>query len=124
MARIPTPQNRAGKDILFVGARSEELSAFQTKILSWGVYPESLEIGTLPVLASVQRVAKAEGRKNPTLVLELGEFQSYIYIVGESEVDMTRNLSFGIGGLLPQIKSELGLADEATARENPFGEHL
>lgn len=105
------------KEIMFAGAKTDEISAIQTKLLGWGVFPLRLEIGTLPLLASIQKVAKSEGRKSPTLVLEVGENQSYIYIVGEHGVDMTRNISFGISAMLPHIKAELGLADEAVARK-------
>lgn len=107
----------ASKEIMFVGAKSDELEAVQSKLISWGVYPLRIELGTLPLVASIQKVAKAEGRKNSTLVLEVGESQSYIYIISESGLDMTRNISFGISAMLPHIKAELGLADEAVARK-------
>lgn len=105
------------KEIMFLGAKSEEVSTLQAKLVGWGVYPLRVELGTLPLVASIQRIAKAEGRKNPTLVLEVGETQSLIYIVSESGMDMTRNISFGIASMLPTIKAELGLADETVARK-------
>ncbi len=105
------------KEVMFVGARTDEISSIQAKLIGWGVFPLRLEMGTLPMLASIQKIAKAEGRKSPTLVLEVGESQSYIYIVGENGVDMTRNLSFGVSSMLPHIKAELGLADDAVARK-------
>lgn len=108
------------KEIMFVGASTDEINAAQSKLLGWGVLPLRLEIGTLPLLASIQKVAKTEGRKSPTLVLEVGEVQSYIYVVGENGVDMTRNISFGISSMLPHIKAELGLADEAVAHKILF----
>ncbi len=113
----PEMEKPVSKEIMFVGARSAEIAEFQDKLLSWGVYPLRLEIGTLTSLASIRSIAKAEGRKSPTLVLELGESQSFIYIVSENGVDMTRNVTFGINAMLPHVKSELGLADEAVARK-------
>lgn len=107
----------SSKEIMFVGAARSELMTLQDRILAYGVFPKRLEIGTLPLLASVRKVAMAEMFKAPTLVLELGESQSHIYILSEGGVDMTRNISFGIESMLTQVKAELGLADEAVARK-------
>ncbi len=111
------PDRPAGKELMFVGAKTAEIEEMQDRLLSLGVYPLRLEIGTLSMLASIRMVARAEGRKSPTLVLEVGEIQSFIYIVSEAGVDMTRNISFGMASMLPHVKAELGLADEAVARK-------
>lgn len=104
------------KEILFAGVRSEEISETQDRLLEWGVYPLRLEMATLPVLASVRKIAKEEGRKGPTLVIEVGDAQSFLYIVSENGFDISKNISFGINTMLPEVKSELGLADEAVAK--------
>ena len=107
----------APKDILFVGAATKDVSQYQDSLVSWGAYPVSLEISSLSNIASAVRISSAEGRKSPTLVLEFGEDQSFIYIVNAGVVDFSRQVPFGFKSMLPQIKSELGLADEAVAKK-------
>lgn len=121
-ALLPTgqhynPDESVPKDLIFVGAATKDIVDFQSDLMSWGVYPVSIAISSLACVAAVVKVATAEGRKNPTLMLEIGEEQSFIYIINTGSVDFTRQVPFGFKHMLPQIKSELGLADEAVARK-------
>lgn len=108
------------KEILFAGARTSEFAAIQERLVSWGVYPTSLELATLPVLASIRSISKAEGRSTPAIVVEIGDTVSHFHVVGDAGVLMTRPLAFGIDVMLPQVRSELGLSDDAVARKILF----
>lgn len=111
-AEAPAP-----KELLFVGALTRDVSQFQSTLIGWGLYPVSIELTTLSLLASTAAIASAEGRKSPTLILEIGEEVSHIYILNNGSVDFCRQVPFGFKSMLPQIKSELGLADEVVARK-------
>lgn len=111
-AEAPAP-----KEILFVGALTRDVAKFQETLVSWNLYPVSMEITTLTSLAATAKIAAAEGRKSPTLVLEIGEDISHIYILNGPNLDFSRQVPFGFKSMLPQIKTELGLADEVVARK-------
>lgn len=107
----------APKELVFVGAQTRDVAQFQQMLVDWGLYPVSIEISTLSLLAATAKIADSEGRKSPTLVLEIGEDASSIYILNNGNLDFSRQVPFGFKAMLPQIKSELGLADELVAKK-------
>ena len=105
------------RELVFAGARTAEFSALQERLLSFGVYPARLELCTLPILASIRRISKAEGRATPALVVELCDAASHFHVVGEHGLMMTRTLAFGLDSMLPHVRAELGLSDDAVAKK-------
>lgn len=105
------------KEVAFCGAPTEALQTAQDRLLAMGIYPESLEIGTVLNLGSVCRYTQASGIDSPILLLEVSEESSQILIAQEGKLEYSRPIQSGIGQMIPQIQSRLGLKDEASARK-------
>lgn len=105
------------KEVVFCGAPLESVQAAQDKLLSIGVFPETMEIGTVVNIGGLCRYGKAMHRDAPILLLEVAEDSAQIMIVQEGRLEFSRPIAAGIAQMIPQIQSRLGLKDEASARK-------
>jgi hypothetical protein len=112
----PTRSLAAQRELLVVGAGTGELRQLQDRILSYGIYPERMEIGSLPLVGTVIGHAKTGQIKRPILILEIEPKATTLYVVTSEHVDLCRTIPAGFDSMLPVISSELGVKDEKSAR--------
>lgn len=105
------------KDVLFAGAPTDELNRIQEQqVIGRSIYPHSLELTSLSVLGAIVDLSTFSGSVNPTLVLDMGQEVTHLFIVGMNGVESTRSIQQGLGVLVPSVMKELGLKDEEAAR--------
>lgn len=105
------------KEALFAGLANEEVSELQKRLLGSGVYPETLELGTLATLGGLVNYLSSAETKTPTLVLEIDVESTQSFILSETGVDASRPIPQGLSAMIPIVQKELGLKDEESARK-------
>jgi hypothetical protein len=110
-------QTKNHKEALFCGLPADEVIAFQDKLLSQGVYPEKLELGTLATLGGLISYLQFKQTKTPVLLLEIGEETTHSFILSSEGVDISRPIPNGIAAMIPVVQKELGLKDEESAKK-------
>ncbi len=105
------------KDVVFVGLANEEVEEAQKQLLSHGIYPTTLEIGSLSTLGGILDYMAFAGIKTPTLVLEIENESTQSYILSDSGLETTRPIAQGLSAMIPVVQKELGLKDEESARK-------
>ena len=105
------------KEALFCGLPSDDVITIQDKLLSQGIYPERLELGTLATLGGIVNYLKFKQSRTPVLLLEIGEETTHSFILGPDGVDVSRPISSGIAAMIPVVQKELGLKDEESAKK-------
>ncbi|HNX04974.1 MAG TPA: hypothetical protein PKI32_05705 [Opitutales bacterium] len=104
------------RELLICGAPTAELKSIQDDILAYGIYPESLEIGSLSMMGAIMNHSRFSGLKRPVLMLEAAPAQTSLYIVSPDKVDLCRTIPVGLDSMLPALAGELGMKDEQSAR--------
>lgn len=105
------------KDILLCGAPTEELTACQNRLLDLGIFPERMEIGTVAALGGVINHLAFVDSKAPTLLLEIGNETTNVFVLSRDGVEISRAVTFGIGSMIPLVQKELALKDEEATRK-------
>lgn len=105
------------KDLLFCGALQAEFKERQQFIVSAGVYPHRLELGTVATIAGLGSYLAAEEIKSPTLLLEITPDNSQVFILRGGQLDLARPVPVGLGSMFPIVQQELGLKDEESTRK-------
>jgi hypothetical protein len=105
------------KRLVFCGAPKEELQQQQDQMLSYGLYPERLELSSVSTLGGVSDYVKYNGIDAPILCFELTSKSANICILNRGQVDVARPVPFGLDSIYPLLQRELGLKDEASARK-------
>ncbi len=108
---------QAQKELVFCGATLEELQKVQDRVVEWGIYPQTVEIGSLNGLGGLKNYLEWKKIHFPTLVLEITPENSNIFILSGKQVDIARPIPYGLTSMFPSIKSELGLKDEESAKK-------
>lgn len=103
------------KEVLFCGGQQEDFAAFQEKVLRMGLFPLSLEIGTLATIGGLIDYLDYAAVEEATLVLEMGMDSSQAFILHEGQVAGTRKIAQGLQGMVKIVQRELGLKDEKAA---------
>jgi hypothetical protein len=113
-----SPERSLGsqKELLMCGADSREFTAFQDNLVECGVFPESLQLGTLSSIAGLKHYLNVKGIEDPTLMLEVTHNSANLFIISKEKIDLCRPVNFGFNAVLPVIQQELGLKDEDSAR--------
>lgn len=109
-------EGTAQREVLFCGAPSGELLSEQERLVDVGLYPERLELGTVSHLGGLVNYCRHSGSRAPTLVLEITSGNSYIFVVNEKGLELARPIPHGLNSLVPQLRDQLGLKDEESAR--------
>lgn len=104
------------KDMLCCGLLNEEVVALQDRLLSVGIYPQRVELGSVAALGAVVGMLAAEGSTAPTLVVEIGAEMTHSFIVSGGGVDSSRPIPQGFNSIIPMVQQELNLKDEESAR--------
>ncbi len=105
------------KELLFSGAPRKELQEQQSQLLSFGLYPERMEISTLATIGGLMHYAEWKEIKSPTLVLEITENHAQVLIFQGDSVDVARPLPYGFSSMYPLVQEQLGLKDVESARK-------
>ena len=105
------------KDLLICGADKRELAAFQDNLVECGIFPQSLQLGTLSSLAGLKHYLRVKDMDTPVLHLEVTQNSANLFILSREKIDLCRPINFGFNAVLPVIQKELGLKDEDSARD-------
>jgi hypothetical protein len=105
------------KELMFVGGPTEQFRSLQQNLLSYAIYPASLEVGTLSTIGGLIDYTQAKGLSAPTLILEITADNSNVFIFRNDILDVSRPISFGWNTMYPVIQQELGLKDEGSAKK-------
>ena len=105
------------KETIVCAAPEDDLKAAQLSLLEMGIYPETMEMGTIASLGGILNCLQNQNESTSTLVLEIDDDDTNAYILKKEGIDLSRPIKFGINSMIPVIKSELSLKDEASARK-------
>jgi hypothetical protein len=105
------------KEVLFVGGQNDELLSFQERLLTLGVFPNRLELGTVAMLGALVDYHAVTQLKAPTLVLEMDADSTQSFIVSAGGVDVSRSVPQGLDAMVPVVQKELNLKDEESAKK-------
>ena len=105
------------KEVVFCGAPNDDINAAQEHLLNLGIYPESLELGSVASLGALVDFLSFEKSRTPTLVLDVGNDVTHSFIVSASGIEASRPIPQGLEAMVPVVQKELGLKDEESARK-------
>ena len=105
------------KEALFCGLPSEDIAAFQERLLAAGIYPERIELGSVAAMGGLVDYLTFKKSRTPTLVLEIGGDTTYTYIVSPAGVEAARPIQQGLESMIPVVQKELNLKDEESAKK-------
>ncbi|MDX2109810.1 MAG: hypothetical protein SFY80_06155 [Verrucomicrobiota bacterium] len=105
------------KELLICGALTEDLQKAQTDIVQCSVYPETIQLGNISLIAGLKEYSRWAQFNQPTMVLEVTPDTSSLYIFSSEQFDVSRPIPYGLNSMFPLIQQELGLKDEDSARK-------
>lgn len=105
------------KQMVFCGAPVTSLQETQDQVLSYGLYPERLELSSVTTLGGLCDYTRFIGFESSVIYIELASESIFVSILNKGSVVMTRMLSFGLNSIFPVLQQELELKDEASARK-------
>lgn len=105
----------SGKDVLFCGSFAEDFKKTQDELHEAGMFPDSIELGSVAMLGGLLSYLTFTESKTPTLFLEVGRETTNCYILNLNGVDLARPIALGVNSIIPLVQKELGLKDEETA---------
>ena len=113
-----------GKNILYCGGEAKELSSIQDTLVDMGIYPRSIEIGSISCLGGLIDYLRWKNITTPILSVEIqGEF-SNVFIVSRKGLLLAKKVEHGINSMIPRLQKELGLEDEEAAKKLLFSQTL
>ncbi|MEO7600311.1 MAG: hypothetical protein ABIV50_15360 [Opitutus sp.] len=107
----------AQKEALFCGMLYDDINSTQDALIASGIYPESLELGSVSTMGGLVDYLKFRNSNTPTLVLEIGADTTHSFIVSSAGVEASRPIPQGFESMIPVVQSELGLKDVESARK-------
>jgi len=105
---------RAG---LLIGVPDEPAREIQPLLLTWGVFPRRLELGTVPMLGGLARHLELNSYPNALVVCEISYTQTRAYFLAKDGVYTPAHLPHGLQSIEEIAMKELGAPDLATARQ-------
>ncbi len=105
------------KELLFCGAGANEITEIQDQLIEYGIYPDTLELGSVSSIGGLKNYSRFKKERFPTLILEITPENSNVFIFGNEQVDICRPIPYGLNSMFPTVQSELGLKDEDSARK-------
>lgn len=106
------------KDFVLCGALSQSFAIWQDRLITHGVYPDSLELGTVATIGALAHYLRAQNNKSPVLFIEPGFEHSTVAIVSNNGVELTHANVPGLDSVLPTFVADLKINDINTARRN------
>lgn len=105
------------RELIFCGAPTEELQEYQDNLVSFGIYPERLELGTISLLGGLIDYSAMKQKTSPTLILEVTSESAQVLIYQGNQLDVARPIPYGLNSMYPIVQKELGLKDEESAKK-------
>lgn len=111
------PEKGLVRELLFCGAPTTEFQALQHRLVSFGAYPNRIDLGTVSLVGGLINYSKLKQRTAPTLILEITSESAQVLIYQENRLDVARPIPYGFNSMYPIVQAELGLKDEVSARK-------
>ena len=105
------------KEAIFCGLPNADIALFQERVLTSGIYPDTLELGTVAALGALVNYLAFSQIKSPVLMLEISADATHSFIVTSVGLEASRPISQGLDAMIPVVQSELGLKDAESARK-------
>lgn len=109
--------NNASKELIFCGGPVTAFQEAQDQVLSYGLYPERLELSSITTLGGIRNYVQSNRIESSVICVELTSESIYVSILDKGNVIMTRPMSFGMDSIFPVLQQELNLKDEMSARK-------
>ena len=103
------------QDILVCGALKTEIEEIQKDLLGNGIFPQTLEIGSVGIIGVIMDMMTWANLTEPLMFLEIERDFTTAIILGPSGVEVTRRIEFGSSNIATALKEEMNLKDEAAA---------
>ncbi|MCZ6675600.1 MAG: hypothetical protein O7C75_21940 [Verrucomicrobia bacterium] len=117
-------ENSFTRNILYCGSETEELSTLQNRLIEIGIYPRSMEIGSLSCLGGLIDYLNWKNITTPVLSVEIQGNFSHIFIVSQKGLLLAKKVGHGINSMIPMLQKELGLEDAEAAKKLLFSQTL
>jgi len=101
---------------LLMGMPWSAIREYQQRLLTLGLRPRRLELGSLPMLGSLARHLTQTGGGSAIAVCEVEYSQTRLYVVAKDGVHTLPALPHGLLSILETAMKEVGAPDIATAR--------
>ncbi len=105
------------KDAIICGLPIADINLSQDNLLASGVYPESMELSSVASVGAMIDYLNFSKIKTPVLMLEIEAEITNSFIVTSAGLEASRPIPQGLEAMIPVMKKELGLKDEASARK-------
>ncbi len=105
------------KELILCGGKTDELRTLQERMVAMGLYPRSLQLGSLSTLRALMDYEQYAKLELPTLLLEVTPANTHLFIFHAGKLDVSRPIPYGLSSMFPLIRNELGLKDEESARK-------
>src|SRR5207248_2218399 len=89
----------------------------QQRLRKLGIRPQTLEVGSLPLLGGLTRYTRELNYPHAVVVCEIGQHQTRIYFLAKDGVHTPATLPHGLLSIEETAMKELSAPDIATARE-------
>jgi hypothetical protein len=113
---MPLTQTGSPRAGLLVAVPDERIREIQPQVLKWGVYPQRLELGTVPLLGGLARHLELNAYPNALVVCEITQSQTRAYLLGKDGVHTPAHLPHGLRSIEEIVVKEFGAEDIAAAR--------
>jgi len=113
---IPPVADGVVRPGLLLGVPWTVIRDCQQRLLTLGLRPRRLELGSLPMLGSLARHLAASGLNHAIAVCEIEYSQTRLYVVAKDGVHTLPALPHGLLSILETAMKEVGAPDIATAR--------
>jgi hypothetical protein len=114
LVAVESPPSRP---MLIAGMRMKSLSQLQQQFLDGLVYPLRLECSMILMMGLVRKLLKANKLKGPVLLVELFEQSGKLVILTADGTPFIRTIDSGERAMCEQVRKELSLKDERSARK-------
>lgn len=118
------PEKTFGRNIVYCGGETAELESLQGNLVDIGIYPRSMEIGSVSCIGGLIDYLKWKEIESPILSVEIQGNFSNVYIVSQKGLLLSKRVAHGINSMIPMLKKELGLEDEEAAKKLLFSRTL
>lgn len=117
-------ESNFGRNMIYFGGETEELAKLQESLVSLGIYPRSMEIGSISCLGGLIDYLRWKNITTPILSVEIQGNFSNVFIVSQKGLLLAKRVAHGVNSMIPMLKRELGLEDEEAAKKLLFSQTL
>lgn len=111
---VETPQ---AKLMLIGGMKTVALEQYQRQVLDADFFPRRLESSVILMLGFLKKLLHSGGISGPVVLLELFEESGVLFVLPEGGGPLLREIDSGYASMYEQIRKELSLKDNRSARK-------